>query len=452
MGARGRIRNRDTAITALTRIVVSLLGVLAACVSVGALAQINRIDVVRHDAPLLAHFGKFDIGVRTLVLVDPHRADVLNTTDDGETAFYERSLTVEVWYPALLAADQRPGTEYVTTTRNLSVTATLHGRAVRDAAVSTGAGLMPLVILSHGYPGNRYLMSHLGENLASKGYVVVSIDHRDSTYEDQKAFASTLYNRPLDQLFVLDQMAILSANANSFLGGMVDTDHTGIVGYSMGGYGLVINLGGGHSDELAANDVAPPNGLAYRHAASNPDFRKRLDSRIKAGFAVAPWGMARGVWNRVDLKGIEVPTFYLSGSDDETAGYENGTRAIFENATQSDRYLLTYIHAGHNAGAPIPLPIELQNSEDPTGSSHYTDPVWDNVRMNNIMDHFATAFFDYYLKGNADSLKFLELRPNSEEGVSSGIESQDANAHTVWKGFSEGTARGLTLEHLGSSQ
>ena len=49
-------------------------------------------------------------------------------------------------------------------------------------------------------------MSHLGENLASKGFVAVSIDHTDSTYDDQKAFASTLYNRPFDQLFVLNEM------------------------------------------------------------------------------------------------------------------------------------------------------------------------------------------------------------------------------------------------------
>ena len=56
--------------------------------------------------------------------------------------------------------------------------------------------------MSHGYPGNRYLLSHLCENLASKGFVVVSIDHKESTYDDQQRFASTLYNRPLDQLFV----------------------------------------------------------------------------------------------------------------------------------------------------------------------------------------------------------------------------------------------------------
>jgi predicted dienelactone hydrolase len=59
---------------------------------------------------------------------------------------------------------------------------TLSGRAARDAAPAEGE--FPLVIISHGYPGNRFLLSHLGENLASKGYVTVSIDHPDSTYDD----------------------------------------------------------------------------------------------------------------------------------------------------------------------------------------------------------------------------------------------------------------------------
>ena len=62
-------------------------------------------------------------------------------------------------------------------------------------------GSFPLVLISHGYPGNRFLMSHLGENLASKGYVAVSADHPDSTYDDMGAFSSTLVNRPVDQAF-----------------------------------------------------------------------------------------------------------------------------------------------------------------------------------------------------------------------------------------------------------
>src|SRR4026207_2291144 len=111
----------------------------------------------------------------------------------------------------------------------------------------------PLVIISHGYPGNRFLMSHMGENLASKGFVTVSIDHKDSTYDDQKSFGSTLYNRPFDQLFVLDEIDRLSkAGSRSFLSGLVDASRTGIIGYSMGGYGLVNVIGGGYSAASAS--------------------------------------------------------------------------------------------------------------------------------------------------------------------------------------------------------
>ena len=83
-------------------------------------------------------------------------------------------------------------------------------------------------------------MSHLAENLASKGFVTVSIDHKDSTYDDQKPFASTLYNRAFDQLFVLNEMERLGRpGSGSFLAGRLDASRTGIVGYSMGGYGVV---------------------------------------------------------------------------------------------------------------------------------------------------------------------------------------------------------------------
>jgi predicted dienelactone hydrolase len=69
-------------------------------------------------------------------------------------------------------------------------------------------------------------MSHLAENIASKGYVVVSIDHTDSTYRTQAAFGSTLVNRPLDQLFTLDQIEAMSNDPSSFLHQLVDVNNT----------------------------------------------------------------------------------------------------------------------------------------------------------------------------------------------------------------------------------
>lgn len=78
------------------------------------------------------------------------------------------------------------------------------------------------------------LLAHLAENIASKGYVVVSIDHTDSTYRTQAAFASTLVNRSVDQLFVLSQIETMAKEEGSFLYQLADASNTGIIGYSMG--------------------------------------------------------------------------------------------------------------------------------------------------------------------------------------------------------------------------
>ena len=411
-------------------------------------AQVNRIDIIRPDAPSLAAYGDYDIGVRTIVVTDSGRVDVLNTQRGSEVAIYDRSLTVEVWYPAQLASGQSRGGEYLAITRNPEITARLSGQAVRDAVPDTNAGAFPLVVISHGYPGNRYLMSHLGENLASKGYVAVSIDHKDSTYDDAQAFSSTLYNRPLDQRFVIESMALLAGNSDSFLAGMLDANKTGVVGYSMGGYGLVNNLGGGYSDEIVASFMSPPNELLSLHATGNPDYRNNLDSRIKAGFAIAPWGMESGFWREQDLTGIRVPTFYLAGDNDTVAGYQNGVRAIYEAAINSDRYLLTYKNAGHNAGAPYPVPREILDSETGEGASHYTDPVWDSVRMNNVMNHFVTAYFNYHLKGDATMLEYLDVYPDGAAAIYSVKNGVPSDEHSYWPGFEEGSAVGLKLEKL----
>jgi predicted dienelactone hydrolase len=376
-------------------------------------AQENRIDIIGPLAPELADFGSYEVGVQTIEVVAGNRVDILNTARGGETAYYDRKLTLEIWYPADFQG-QEPGTQYQAITRNPEITATLYGRAVRGAQPQYQDGPYPLLIISHGYPGNRFLMSHTGENLASKGYVVVSIDHLESTYDNQQSFASTLYNRPLDQRFVLNTLASISSEEDQVLRGMIDAERTGVIGYSMGGYGLLNNLGAGYSEESVVGFLAPPNRLLEEHATSNPEFRNNLDLRIKAGFAIGPWGMNAGFWQSEDLAGIEVPTFYLAGDQDSVAGYENGAHAIFNGAKNSDRYLLTLLGAGHNAGAPMPVPNELDNVENEEAAGHYRDANWDNVEMNNIMDHFVTAWFDTHLKG-MDRQSSLGLVPSGYE-------------------------------------
>ncbi len=415
----------------------------AVAVVLAAPVLANPIDVIRPDAPELASFGSRPIGVQTLELVNPGQVDIVNI-DGNDAPLYDRPLTVEIWYPA--ADGTEPGGSYRAILRDGKTEVTLTGRAARDAAPASGESY-PLVVISHGYPGNRFLMSHLGENLASKGFVTVSIDHTDSTYSDQATFGSTLYHRPIDQSFVVDQMASLEGP----LGAIIDTGSVGVIGYSMGGYGALIFGGAGVTQAATEYSWGTPNGLLERHLAGSESHEELIDPRVKAVVAIGPWGRNAGFWDANGLAGLRVPTLLMAGGADDVSVYAT-IRTIFEQAGGADRHLLTFDHANHNAAAPIPAPREAWipvEELDFVPFEHYSDPVWDTTRMNNIAQHFATAFFALHLKGDLSKRPYLELVPNAEDGIIAlDEEANPTEDHSYWAGFPARTARGLRFETL----
>jgi len=409
----------------------------------------NRIDIVRPDAPELAPYGRYEIGVRTLELVNKDQIDIVKVEDGKEPPRYDRKLTVEVWYPAEIAAAVEPTPYEGVLLRDGETKVTLHGKAMRDADPLQSDAPSPLIIISHGYPGNRFLLSHLAENLASKGYVVASIDHRDSTYDDQSKFGSTLVNRPLDQKFVLNEIARLGEDSSSFLNGLVDAGNAAIIGYSMGGYGAVVFAGGGVTQAAVDFPGGAPNGLLGVHLSGSETHNALPDERVKAIVAIAPWGMQRGVWNEDGLAKIRKPMLYIAGSADDVSGYANGVKAIYDATINADAYLLTFENANHNAAAPIPAPAESYAVSKKLGWApfdHYADPVWDTVRMNNIAQHFVTAFLGKYLLGDeAETYEpYLDLVPKAADSVFAANEDGSFKPeHTYWKGFANRTAIGL---------
>lgn len=367
----------------------------------------NRIDQTHPDAPELAAFGPHSVGVETLHLVNPDQIDVLCT--EAAPRRKDRLLVVELWYPSVPGTAR--GTQYATLLRDGHRPVTLHGSACRDAQQ---AGFdWPLVILSHGYPGNRMLLAHFGEKLASWRYVVASIDHTDSTYADKAPLASTLVNRPLDTAFV---RAALRARA--------DCSRSAIIGYSMGGYGALVAGGAGVSAGALALEGAPPADLWQASLAP------QVDPGLKAIVPIGPWGRHRGLWDSAGLAGLAVPMLLMAGSADDISGYDTGMRPIFTEATGVHRHLLTFDGAGHNAAAPYPAPQEAFARSphlDFLPAEHYADPVWDTLRMNGIAQHFARAFLDLHLKGDRAKAAYLDGR---------------------FKGFAPGTNRGLIWESL----
>jgi len=295
-------------------------------------------------------------------------------------------------------------------------------------------GPFPLLVVSHGYVGSRFLMTYLTENLASKGYVVVAIDHTESTFKDANAFHSTLLNRAKDISFVLNEMADIGKNGKEhFFSGMIDSENIGIIGYSMGGYGVLNVAGAGYSDGLAGFFTKMTGGskAINKLTLSNPEYLK-VDPRIKAVVAFAPWGMERGVWDMNGLKGLKTPTFFIAGSQDDISGYEKGIKAIYSGAINADRYLLTYKNARHNV-APNPPPVEsLKEGLHIDEYYRYAEPSWDERKINNVNQHFLSAFLGIHLK-QKDYSKYLEIQENSNE--------ED------WTGFKPRSSTGMELLH-----
>jgi predicted dienelactone hydrolase len=364
----------------------------------------NRIDLIRPDAPSLATRGPHPIGVTT------HEIDI----------YAGRTLTTEIWYPAHV--DTSPGTVYHTVLRDGVTPTMLHGSASRNARPARGTA--PLIVISHGYPGNRFLLSHLAESLAAQGYVVAAADHLGSTYEDQQAFDVTLVNRPLDQRGVIDGMATLGGD----LGSLVDCENIGLIGYSMGGYGALVFGGAGLAKTAMNHPRAGESGALAQHLARSDSHAGLRDPRLKAIIPIGPWGNAEGMWDASGLAQMDTPMLMMAGTSDDVSNYAS-MREVFEGAA-SDRYLLSFENAGHNAAAPIPAPTESWAMSDVLGWApfdHYADAVWDTLRMNNIAQHFAAAFMGLHLRGE-DRAVYLD--------------------GSTWQGFAPDTALGLTLEHL----
>lgn len=378
--------------------------------------SINRIDRITPYAPALAPRGAAPVGVRTTVIRLENQPDVATRAPAGAT----RDLPLEIWYPAPEGTAQ--GGTYDTLIRCGQRRATLHGQARRDAPAAAGPPA-PLVVISHGHVGNRYLMVHLAEALASHGYVVAACDHPGSTYGEADAFDVTLLHRPLDQRGVIGAMAAMGGD----IGALVDCDHVGIIGYSMGGYGALITGGAGLAQAAVDFGRAPPDRLLARHVAGSSTHEALMDPRIKAILPIGPWGGLYGMWDAAGLAGLRVPALIMAGTVDMISGYD-AMRAIFDGATGTTRHLLSFENAGHNAAAPFPAPdTAFAPAMDPEviPYTHYGDPVWDTLVMNNIAQHYAAAFFGLHLRGAAAMRAYLR---------------------DDFAGFAEGTTAGLRFE------
>ncbi len=182
----------------------------------------------------------------------------------------KRELAVRMWYPARSSALSCQPAEY-TSPAVWQYYAEIVG--VAPFAVKTNScwdapvadGVHPVVVFTPGYTATATDYTFLLEDLASRGYVVVAINH---TYEatavdlghgrlarsvvgshlggpmlrDRWSLASAVSVRLLDLKFVVSEIESLNASDGSPFAGKLDLARIGVVGHSMGGLTAYLSL------------------------------------------------------------------------------------------------------------------------------------------------------------------------------------------------------------------
>jgi dienelactone hydrolase len=231
---------------------IGLQGGLHAQVAAAARSALSQRTSVTSPLPT----GGTPVGTREVRLVDSSRVDPFRS--DGS----KRELLVRFWYPASVA-NGCVAAPY-TSPQVWSYISTLVGVALPPVKTHSclnapvTAGAHPVVTLTHGFTGTFTDYTFLAEDLASRGYVVASVDHTHEATAvefpdgrlETSVFGShlTQYTRSdagslgfavavrLDDLqFVLNELARLNAASGGDFAGTLDLSRVGLVGHSLGG-------------------------------------------------------------------------------------------------------------------------------------------------------------------------------------------------------------------------
>jgi len=158
--------------------------------------------------------GSFGVGRVTLNLADESR---VTPATKNSAVLESRTLVTDVYYPA---ASGKPGA------------------VSQDAPPAAGKGPFPLLVVAHGLFGSRTNFTGTLGLLASRGYVVAALDFpltNFSTYTSQTVWLPDLFDQPLDISFVIDSLTGSGDPAANEFAGIVDGDRIGLVGHSFGG-------------------------------------------------------------------------------------------------------------------------------------------------------------------------------------------------------------------------
>jgi predicted dienelactone hydrolase len=282
-------------------------------------------------------------------------------------------LNITMWYPAKKPTDYK-------------------GTVAKDAEADRAGAPYPLLLTST-VVGNEY-----AAHLVSYGFVVAGVDNQGPS----ELFGNWVIDYPNEYLLMLNHFA---DNPPDALEGLIDTDHTGALGYSFSGHNNLF-IGGGRIDPeyfltkcaeepdpgSSANEKLINESTQYYFCAIVPTWNEftahastiatenglwqpLTDERIRAvviGAPDRPW-----LFGDKGLAAIDKPSLMVCGTEDyRETDYIKSCAYTFENLGTQDKNLITFIDRGHML---------------------VTDP-----ETKPILNHFFTAFFGTHLQGKEE--------------------------------------------------
>lgn len=344
--------------------------------------------------------GESPVGTTVLHLVDDGRADPFHPDR-------RRELMVSVFYPAA-KVDGHPRAHYASTELIPSLEQRfgvelpgLHTNSYSGAPVS--AGSHPVLLYSPGAGVTRLLGTGLAEDLASRGYVVVTIDHtyeapavefpggRIVAWEPAPEFDTALRQKYIDARlpdvgFVLDSLERLACGTNPDAGqrtlpeGLaraLDLDRIGMVGHSSGGYVAVESM----------------------HLDRRIDGAVNLDGQIGVDAA----------FGKSVTEGVDRPVLVMTSEQAEEVGDAHPSLDEFWRTSTDWKRQLTMRDSAHYDYTDFPLLVPPPARD---AAKTYIGPIPAD-RASTLTRTYVAAMFDKFLRDRADTV--LEGPPREPE-------------------------------------
>ncbi|GHF83677.1 lipase [Kitasatospora xanthocidica] len=402
---------------ALAAVLLAATAVLGAVGAPAAVAVEERGGGQQARAWLPEPTGPYPIGTTALHLTDLARED---PWQPGQ----RRELMISLWYPTSRPAGPADRAPYMEPAAGAHFDSaeglarvnygTESGRtdwsgirthARRDAPALPGR--RPVVLYSPGLGDPRTWGTALVEDLASRGYVVVTVDHTweasEVAFPDGKLAASvfpgmlgqpdldigavlrkSLAARVDDTRFVLDQLAGLGTRKGlpGGLAGALDLDRIGMVGHSAGGFTALQTM---HDDPRIAAGI-------------------NLDGQLHFP---GPDGHTGVFLPSVAEEGLDRPFLLMGSGSDDSGSYRQqpGWNALWQHSTgwHADVTLTGSRHGSYTDAQTLLPQLARQGA---LTADRLRDDVGDirPGRAEFATRSYVASFFDRWLRGHDDQL------------------------------------------------